>query len=278
MVLVDDRSNGPQVASTPKIERKGFKNFLPRALSAVVLAPVALGAAYVGDWPFSVLVTLAGAMALVEWLRITSHSETLVVAISILALLVTAGITLLGPTIYALAFAVPVAGGLWFFSSLKGGRGFWVAIGFLYLAIPVISLIYLREAHGFALIFWILGIIWAMDIGAYLIGSAVGGPKLVPHLSPNKTWSGLIGGTASAAGVSVILGLWFELEALPLLIWSGAALAVWSQVGDIFESSLKRRFKVKDSGHIIPGHGGVLDRIDSLAFSAPLVALVAWSL
>lgn len=278
MVLVDDRSNGPQVEAAPRSERKSFKNFLPRALSVVVLAPVALGAAYVGDWPFLVLVALASAVALVEWLRITGHSETVVIALSIAALCATAGATLLGHASYALASLGPVAVGLWFLSSLRAGRGFWVAIGYLYLTVPVISLIYLREDHGFALIFWIFGIIWAMDIGAYMVGSAVGGPKLVPHLSPNKTWSGLIGGMVCAAAVSVILGMWLEVEALPHLIWSGSVLAIWSQIGDIFESSIKRRFKVKDSGHVIPGHGGVLDRIDSLAFTAPVVALVAWSL
>lgn len=276
MVLVDERDSGPQVDLAPGQGRKRFSNLLTRAVSAVVLAPIALGAAYVGGWPFSALLAVAGGIALVEWMRLTGHSETVVLVLSLGGLVASGSAASLGYTAYAFALAGPLAGLLWIVSKLKVGRGLWVAAGFLYIDIPVLSLIYLRDTQGPALMFWILGIIWAMDVGAYVFGSAIGGAKLAPSLSPNKTWSGLVGGMLCAAGISVLLGAWFDLGSLANLVWIGAALAVWSQIGDVFESSIKRRFRVKDSGHVIPGHGGVLDRIDSLVFAAPMVALAIW--
>jgi phosphatidate cytidylyltransferase len=154
----------------------------------------------------------------------------------------------------------------------------WPVAGLAYLGVAMVALIWLREAGGWLAVLWVLLVIWSSDIGAYLSGSLIGGPKLAPRLSPNKTWAGLIGG-AVLAGVLAAL---FVLSAAPGLVafsspvalfLIGFLLAVWSQLGDILESSLKRRFNVKDSGNLIPGHGGVLDRIDSLIFTVPVVAL-----
>ena len=110
-------------------------------------------------------------------------------------------------------------------------------------------------------------------MGAYITGSLVGGPKLAPRFSPKKTWSGFAGGAALAALLSTLFGVWAGLGDPVWLIPIGLMLAVWSQLGDIIESMIKRRYHVKDSGALIPGHGGVLDRIDSLIFTVPLVVV-----
>jgi len=154
----------------------------------------------------------------------------------------------------------------------------WPVTGLLYLGIAAVSLLWLRQWGGFLLVLWLLLVIWASDTGAYLVGSRVGGPKLAPRLSPNKTWSGLVGGCVTAGLLSTVFAKLAGGEAAAfgypfVQFLVGFVLAGLSQVGDIGESSIKRRFNVKDSGNIIPGHGGVLDRVDSLIFTAPLVAL-----
>ena len=277
VVLVDDSSSEPQPELGPEQQQKLLKRILLRVLSAAILAAIALSTTYLGGWPFFGLVTAAGGIALVEWMRITDHSETLVLVLSLVAMIASAVAAMFGQTAYALAVVCLFAGILWCYSSFRGTQGRWVAIGFLYVTGPVVSLVYLMEVQGRALIFWIFGIVWAMDIGAYICGSVIGGPKLAPRLSPNKTWSGLVGGALCAAFVAVVLGELFSLGSSFHLSLAGAFLAAWSQIGDLLESGFKRRFHVKDSGRVIPGHGGVLDRIDSLLFTAPLVAFLFWS-
>ena len=256
--------------------RARLKNFLPRVLSSLILAPLALFATYYGGWLFAALVAVAGAVALTEWLRFTDRSDKVVTVLAVAFLGFAASVAhIVGPDLAFLSAGVSACV-VWAVSQLRGGSGRWAAGGFVYIVLPVISLIWLRHSEGFDLIFWILGIVWAMDIGAYVFGSLLGGAKLAPRLSPNKTWSGVIGGTLCAALVSFLLGTWFNLGLPAFLILVGGGLALWSQVGDVLESSIKRRFGVKDSGSIIPGHGGVLDRIDSLVFTAPVVALGSW--
>jgi len=150
-----------------------------------------------------------------------------------------------------------------------------LGLGLAYAGMPVIALIFLREQpHGFLLALWTLVIVWATDIGAYFAGRSFGGPLLTPRLSPKKTWSGLIGGAVAALIVGAALAVGGGLPSLCL--WLGAPLAVLAQAGDIYESSLKRKAGVKDSGKLLPGHGGLLDRLDGLVPVATFVgALVA---
>lgn len=139
-------------------------------------------------------------------------------------------------------------------------------LAWIYGLASLAALLWLRHqpAHGRETILWVLACIWATDIGAYFVGRAAGGAKLAPHISPGKTWAGLIGGMAWAAVASAAAGYAFGLgETVPLAV-IGAALAVVGQAGDLLESAAKRRAGVKDSGHLIPGHGGLLDRIDGL--------------
>ncbi len=150
------------------------------------------------------------------------------------------------------------------------------AFGLPYIALPAASLVWLRAnpASGFETILWLLCIVWATDIGAYAFGRIIGGPKLAPRFSPKKTWAGLIGGMVSAAGVGAGIAAGWGLSVVGFALLS-AVLAVVSQVGDLFESWVKRRFNVKDSSNIIPGHGGVLDRVDGVLPVAVVVAVLA---
>jgi len=160
----------------------------------------------------------------------------------------------------------------------------WKVYGFFYCLLPAISLLWIREqaeytgvGRGPDLLIWVFLIVWSTDIGAYFAGRGIGGPKLAPSISPNKTIAGLAGGIASA---TIIAGAWAMLVNLPaILLWLAAPLALAAQLGDLFESGLKRRAGVKDSGTWLPGHGGLLDRLDGLVPVAMLTAglmLVGW--
>lgn len=170
-----------------------------------------------------------------------------------------------------------------FFSlGLLAGAAFFIAIisrrpslgkGVVYCGLPVLALVFLRrQDDGLLFAFWALALVWATDIGAFFAGRSIGGPKLAPRLSPNKTWAGLIGGVIAAGGLGLILHVRFGLP-LHMTI-STPLLAVLAQGGDLYESWLKRQAGVKDSGNILPGHGGVLDRLDGLVPVAPVAALL----
>ena len=207
-----------------------------RVLSGLVLTPVALGLAYVGGAAFNILVLLAAALMADEWRRLCSGD----------------------------------AGA----SGAAHRRWLWLAAGAVYIAVPCIAIIWLRSdaAVGRQAIFWLFAVVWATDIGAYFAGRGIGGPKLAPRISPGKTWAGLLGGIVCAALVGAATALLFDPpRAAPVIVVS-ALLAVVAQAGDLFESVVKRRFGVKDSGRLIPGHGGVLDRLDGLLTAAPAVA------
>ncbi|MDQ3139551.1 MAG: phosphatidate cytidylyltransferase [Pseudomonadota bacterium] len=156
---------------------------------------------------------------------------------------------------------------------LVHGWGFgWQVAGFVYALVPALALLWIRERSpvGVELLLWVFITTWSVDIGAYFAGRTIGGPKLAPAISPNKTWSGMIGGMAAAA---LFGGLWAYLLELPAILFLLAApFAFAAQIGDLFESWLKRRAGVKDSGNWLPGHGGALDRLDGLVVVATLTA------
>ena len=156
---------------------------------------------------------------------------------------------------------------------------FWRLAGLAYVAIPCASIVWLRGlSEGSWLVLALLLTVWATDIGAYFAGRYIGGAKLAPTISPNKTWSGLGGGMFAAA---CIMAACTTVSSYPATfggaLFLGLIIAIISQAGDLFESWLKRRAGVKDSGNLIPGHGGLLDRVDGLILPAPLFALLVWS-
>ncbi len=151
----------------------------------------------------------------------------------------------------------------------------WLVIGYIYIGLAVLAAFWLRHdaKTGLMTFLWLLAAVWATDIFAFFTGRTLGGPKLAPGISPGKTWSGLAGGVVAAAVVSVVFTAWMAASGLSLAFW-GALIAVVAQIGDLVESAMKRRFGHKDSGRLIPGHGGILDRVDGLLAALLFVAAI----
>src|SRR5205814_6190038 len=153
-------------------------------------------------------------------------------------------------------------------------RRLWTATGFGYAAAAEVASVLVRhdQAHGFVALILILLVVWVTDIGGYFAGRGIGGPKLWPRISPKKTWAGAIGGFAASLAVAIGFSALGHGKALPLLVLA-AALSIAAQLGDLFESAVKRRFGVKDSSHIIPGHGGLMDRLDGFVAAVVMAAI-----
>lgn len=166
----------------------------------------------------------------------------------------------------------------WEWSRMCNRHPLWLAVGAIYIAVPCGILIWLRQDQqaGMITILWLFSLVWCADIGAYIAGRAIGGPKLAPRISPNKTWAGFIGGVSIASVVSGIFGHLWEGDIITLFLW-GAVIAIASQAGDLLESAAKRHFNVKDSSSLIPGHGGVLDRVDALITASVAAALLKFT-
>jgi phosphatidate cytidylyltransferase len=159
---------------------------------------------------------------------------------------------------------------------VKGWGAAWYVGGFFYAALPALALLYIREpAEGLVLLVWVFIITWSTDIGGYFVGRSFGKRPLAPTISPKKTVEGLLGGVAAA---TLLGGLWVFLTGLgPALYLAAPLFAFWAQLGDLFESAMKRRADVKDSGSFLPGHGGVLDRLDGLVPVALFTAVMQWA-
>lgn len=251
---------------------QGSRNLLLRIIAAVVLAPGALAIAYAGGWLWTALVTLAAIGLYVEWLMIVGAARERRVVVSGGVALAIAGLCLAAGRIDAALVAV--VAGLAAVALLSPERRHWTAAGFCYAAAAEVAsvLVRLDQVWGFVALILILLVVWVTDIGGYFAGRGIGGPKLWPRVSPKKTWAGAIGGFAASLIVSggfAALGLG---KTGPLLLL-GAALSVVSQLGDLFESAVKRRFGVKDSSRLIPGHGGLLDRLDGFVAAVVMAAI-----
>lgn len=242
-----------------------------RAIAGLAMIVIALLALYLGGVVFWLLASAAALLMAAEWAGLMRASRFAIVA-SLIALgfaLVVASPLVDGAGEAALALLVALAIGI-----AAMGRSMRLGAGLLYAGLPTFALLLLRAGpQGLAMTLWTLAIVWATDIGAYFSGRAIGGPKLAPALSPNKTWAGLGGGVVAALIVGAIITLVFHLPR-PLLVL-GAPLAVLAQIGDLFESWLKRRAGVKDSGRLLPGHGGALDRLDGVVPVAVVMGLAA---
>ena len=246
-----------------------------RLISAVILGPLVLAITYWGGAAYSLLILAAAVLFLWEWFTITGGLEKRHAAfIGFATLVALIGLAYLGyPEI---GLVVLLAGSLAAFALAgftKAGR--WAAEGVLYSGLALFSLIAAREgASGLLFSFFLLFVVWATDIFAYFTGRALGGPKLWKRVSPKKTWSGAIGGlviaTLFGAGVAYVAG------AHDIWLWALLAigLSIVSQAGDLLESAIKRRFDVKDSSRLIPGHGGIMDRIDGLVAAAIFAVLI----
>ena len=199
-------------------------------------------------------------------------------AVGIILMVIALTSALLGGTAFAILVALIATVMYVEWTRMVGQWGYaWKFFGFFYCLLPAVSLLWIREraeyegvGTGFDLLIWVFLVVWATDIGAYFAGRAIGGPKLAPSISPNKTIAGLIGGVTLAA---LMAGAWVYYAGLPPILLSLAVLfGAAAQMGDLFESGLKRRAGVKDSGTWLPGHGGLLDRLDGLVPVAILTA------
>ncbi len=249
-----------------------------RAASAAVLVPVALGTAYLGGPVFIAAVGAAGVLAWLEWRRLLGRPAVDVAAAVGIAGL--AAVCALFEVIGTVAAAGAAAGAaLVVAGAERGGLRVRVAglAGAGIILLLVVATLTLRgdDAAGRATVFWLLAVVWASDTGAYLAGRTIGGPRLAPRISPAKTWAGAAGGVAAALAASILLG-WLmplagwvaERPTLAVLAVAGVLGSIVGQMGDLAESALKRRVGADDSGRLIPGHGGILDRGDSFAAAA----------
>jgi phosphatidate cytidylyltransferase len=263
---------GSEAAPAVAAER-GSRNLLMRVAAALVLAPTAIAIAWAGGRFWTGLVTLAAIGLYVEWLMIVGVAQQVrVVATGIVALAVAGVCLALGMLDISIGIlALGLAGVGLLSTQLRG----WAAAGFCYAAAAEIAsvLVRLDAIAGFAALILVLLIVWVTDIGGYFAGRGIGGPKLWPRVSPKKTWAGAIGGLVAGLAIAAAFA-GFGFGTMDSLLLLGAALSVASQLGDLFESAVKRRFGVKDSSQIIPGHGGLLDRLDGFVAAIVLAALI----
>ncbi len=270
-----DMVDSPAKDQSVSVKKSG--GLRTRILASLVMLPTMLGVIYLGHPYYEALIGLMLVVLLWEWQGMVFCDRAMVRNTTIIASL----------GIYIAAIAEPLA--VISFCLLAPVIGFWalrhshsvkdaVFMGFgpIYIGIPCFALLHLRQVYGFDVTLWCFAMVWATDIGGYAFGRSIGGPKLAPYISPNKTWAGLLGGMICAAmiGATGLMTDYFA-NVMPLpafaLVLLGAGLAVIAQAGDLFESAIKRRAGVKDSSNLIPGHGGVLDRVDGVLTAAPVI-------
>ena len=255
-----------------------------RVGSALVLAPLTVGIAYLGGWIFAVFWGVAAVVVMWEWTTLVAGQDrrsVLMTGVVAVALAVALAASSVGAVEYLhdlrfAAAAIVLVMGMFACAAIASrGRASWVAAGVPYAGAMGLGPIVLRSDPelGFVVMIFLFAVVWATDIAAYFVGRAVGGPKLAPRLSPNKTWSGSVGGLAGAMLAGVLVA---KLGGGSL--WAATAIAVAlsiaAQAGDLFESAVKRRFGVKDAGSLIPGHGGLMDRLDGFVAAAVLACLI----
>jgi phosphatidate cytidylyltransferase len=264
---VTEQKAAPAAAAGPD-----SRNLVTRVAAALVLAPIAILTAYAGGWLWTVLVTLFAVGLFVEWLTVT-HTARDVTLMVIGAVALAMAAPFLALARVEAAFVVLMIG-LVAVAFRAAQPRHWAIAGYLYAAAAQFSsvLVRLDQPEGLVALVLVLLVVWCTDIGGYFAGRAIGGAKLWPQISPNKTWAGAIGGLIASlivAGGFAVTGFG---KTGPLLL-IGAALSVASQLGDLFESAVKRRFGVKDSSRIIPGHGGLMDRLDGYVAAVVLAAI-----
>ena len=251
---------------------QGSRNMVVRAAAALVLAPLAIAIAYAGGWLWAVLVAVAAAGLYLEWAMVVGVARERRVLIAGIVALVAAGLGLgagwLGAALLALLIGLVVV------AVVAGERRFWIAAGFCYAAAAEMASVLVRRdpAEGFVALLFVLLVVWAADIGGYFAGRGIGGPKLWPRVSPKKTWAGAVGGFVASLLVAAGF-VAFDLGKAVALLPLGAGLSIASQLGDLLESAVKRRFGVKDSSHLIPGHGGLMDRLDGFVAAIVVAAI-----
>ena len=248
-----------------------------RTLSAAVLIPAVLADVWVGGIWFHLFVALIGILMALEWVTIVHRGSPVQFALHAAGAMCGALLPLdigLQGGLLAIAVLAIISAAVAAFEQPGGPK--WRYLGVLYVSIPPVALVMLREdpVHGIAAIVLVMLMVWAADTFAYFAGRLIGGPKLAPRISPKKTWAGLIGAMAGSALAALAVAKALGLSAALTLVLFAAVLAVVEQGGDLFKSAMKRHYDVKDSGRLIPGHGGVIDRVDGLVAVATAAAII----
>ncbi len=246
-----------------------------RILSSAVLAPLALALAYVGGWPFFAFWAIAACGIFWEWRKVLDDPGPVPKGLGECAIAVAGANAMVGrPGTAAIFLAIGVAIEAVLATTLRFRA--WAAAGVIYAGALLISCVLLRRdpQYGFVVIVFLFAVVWTTDILAYFVGRFVGGPKLWRRVSPNKTWSGAIGGAGAAIVAGLAVAHYAHLAKSLAAASLALVLSVASQAGDLFESAFKRRFGVKDAGHIIPGHGGIMDRLDGFLAAAVVAAII----
>jgi phosphatidate cytidylyltransferase len=242
-----------------------------RVASSVVMVVLAIAAVVVGGWAFVLFWTAAAIIIAWEWTSMVIGDARLPLAAAVAALLAAAAAAGSGHGL--VAFGALAAGAI-AVGALAQERRVWSGAGVLYAGVLVLAPTLLREgAHGVAAMFFLFAVVWVTDILGYFVGRTLGGPRLALRISPKKTWAGAIGGALGA----VVAGVVFAVLAGYAIIGSGLTafvLSLVSQGGDLFESAVKRRFGVKDASHVIPGHGGLMDRLDGFIAAVGVAVLI----
>lgn len=273
-------------AAAAAAQAKRWGDLRKRALSAMVLGPAAVACIWLGEEAFAGMMALAVALLAWEWVHMCGRRVRVLPGMAVpLAVLAAGALAVTGNVRWALAaLGVGFLLSWWFAQAMAEALtqpALRLALGVLYIGLAGIALIELRldgEA-GRANVLFLFLVVWASDIGAYVAGRAMGGPKLWPAVSPNKTWSGAAGGLAAAIAIGLGVALAFTPGAsLFAVVAVAVLLGVASQAGDLLESAIKRHFHVKDSSRLIPGHGGLLDRLDGVLAAAPVAALLSFAL
>ncbi len=241
-----------------------------RFASAAILAGLTLAATWFGGWAAAVAVAAAVIIVHLEWIGLTG--DRLVPALAFTAAVV-ASFALL-----AAGYALPAVGltALAVVAAAATSRELWRPAGVAYSAVLGLGLLLLRYApdHGLAAVVVVFAVVWGTDSGAFFVGRAFGGPKLWPAISPKKTWAGAVGGLVAGVVIGLVVAALARVPLAPELALVCAFLSLTGQAGDLFESSIKRRFGAKDSGIIVPGHGGLMDRVDGLVFAVAAAVMV----
>jgi phosphatidate cytidylyltransferase len=255
---------------------RGSGSDLPlRVVSALVMIPLAIGTAYLGGLPFAIFWSLAAIGILWEWGSLVAGAERSRVVLGGEAAVVIA-LALVAFARSPEAVGVLVLGAIAVAMIAPPERRGWAAAGVPYAGAVGVAAIVLRAdgEDGWVAMIFLFAIVWTTDIAAYFVGRLVGGPKLMPRVSPKKTWSGALGGLLAAVLAALAVAATADLPSLVPVGLLAVALSVLAQGGDLFESFVKRRFQAKDSSHLIPGHGGLMDRLDGFVCAATAAALI----
>jgi phosphatidate cytidylyltransferase len=278
----DDAGTGAKLSPAGR----GLNNLSLRIASAAVLAPITLASAYIGGWVFYLLCAAAAGGILWEWTRlVTGPADPRVLVpgfAALLAALLLTGLDQPGAAAAMVVIGAVLTAGLvsaWPRRFPARNRSLWAAAGLLYAGVAFLSPALLRRDPqlGFTAVLFLAATVWATDIFAYGTGRAIGGPLLMPRVSPNKTWAGAVGGLVGGVAAGTLVAYASGISRLMAVGLIALVLSVLTQAGDLFESAVKRRFGAKDTSGLIPGHGGLMDRLDGFlvaAFAALLIGIL----